>query len=100
MALPTIAFSTPVSKEFLGDGGIYAVEVSSNALANALNRALNLSLEEHVRLGQYLRQRVIRYFSLTTMGEQIDAIYNALLTGDPLPTTDSTPAHQQAPGNP
>ena len=100
MALPTIAFSTPVSKEFLGDGGIYAVEVSSNALANALNRALNLSLEEQVRLGQYLRQRVIRYFSLTTMGEQIDAIYNALLTGDPLPTTDSTPAHQQAPGNP
>ena len=100
MALPTIAFNTPVSREFLGDGGIYATEITSQALANALSCALDLSLPERERLGQYLRQRVIRYFSWNEMGEQIDAIYNALLTGDPLPAVNPTPAHQQAPGNP
>ncbi len=86
MALPTIAFNMPVSREFLGDGGIYATEVSSQALAAALNRALDLSTDERTRLGQYLRRRVINYFSWDKAGKQIEAVYKALLAGEPLPS--------------
>jgi glycosyltransferase involved in cell wall biosynthesis len=85
MALPTVAFNMPVSREFLGDGGIYATEHSSEALAAALNRALDLSDEERARLGQYLRQRAVRYFSWEWAGEQIEAVYLALLAGEPIP---------------
>lgn len=85
MALPTVAFNRPVSREFLGDGGIYAAEVTSQALAAALNRALDLSADERARLGRYLRERAIRHFSWDRAGEQIEAVYRALLAGEPLP---------------
>lgn len=87
MALPTVAYNLPVSREFLGDGGLYANEVSSPALAAVLNRALNLTTEERHRLGQYLRQRVIHHFSWERAGQQIEAVYYALLAGEPLPVT-------------
>ncbi len=86
MGLPTVAFNLPVSREFLGDGGIYAADITGQALAAALNRALDLSTEERTRLGQYLRQRVIRNYAWRQAAEQIDAIYRALLSGQPLPT--------------
>lgn len=100
MALPTVAFNTPVSREFLGDGGIYAAETSSAALATALQRALDLSAEERQRLGQYLRQRAIRHFSWQQAGEQIVSIYRALLSGEPLPQTNPRPFQRELPGNP
>jgi len=85
MGLPTVSFNMPVSREFLGDGGIYAQEVSSQALAAALNRALDLCPAERVTLGGYLRQRAVKHFSWDRTGEDIEAIYRALLSGDPLP---------------
>ncbi len=100
MALPTIAFNTPVSREFLGDGGIYPAKMESDALADALNRALDLSDEERRRLGQYLRRRVINHFSWQDTGQQIEAIYQALLTGQPLPAAAPQPAPQQLPDSP
>lgn len=100
MALPTVAFSTPVSREFLGSGGIYAPEISSRALAAALNRALDLSAQERRRLGQHLRQRVIQNFSWQWTGEQIEAIYHALLTGQPLPSAAPKPSQHRLPGSP
>jgi glycosyltransferase involved in cell wall biosynthesis len=100
MALPTVAFNTPVSREFLGDGGIYATEISSPALAAALNRALDLSTEERSRLGRYLRQRVLGHFSWQRTGEQIEAIYQALVNGGPLPASQRQPAQHQLPRNP
>jgi glycosyltransferase involved in cell wall biosynthesis len=98
MALPTVAFNTPVSREFLGDGGIYASEVSSRALAAALNRALDLSPEEQARVGRYLRQRAIRSYSWQPTGEQIEAIYYALLAGEPLPALNLNRAQSPIPG--
>lgn len=86
MGLPTVAFNLPVSREFLGDGGIYAPDISSPGLAAGLNRALDLSADERVRLGSYLRQRVISHFSWAQTAEQIDVVYRALLAGEPLPT--------------
>ena len=96
MGLPTVAFTMPVSQEFLGDGGIYAHEVSSQALALAINRALDLTPDERTRLGHYLRQRVINHFSWGRVIEQIEAVYDALLTGKPLPTANiiSSPSYR------
>lgn len=85
MSLPTVAFNLPVSREFLGDGGIYAPEISSEGLLVALNRALDLSSAERTRLGAYLRQRVIRNFSWGRTAEQIEVVYRAMLAGEPLP---------------
>jgi glycosyltransferase involved in cell wall biosynthesis len=89
IGLPTVAFNLPVSREFLGDGGIYAADITGEALAAALNRALDLSTEERVRLGHYLRQRVVRNYNWSQAAEQIEAIYRALLSGQPLPTRSS-----------
>jgi glycosyltransferase involved in cell wall biosynthesis len=85
MALPTVVFQMPVGREFLGDAGIYASEVSSPALAEALGRALDMTPAQRARLGYRLRQRVIHHFSWDRAGERIEEIYYALLTGDPLP---------------
>lgn len=100
LALPTVTFNLPVSREFLGDGGIYAADTSSEALAAALNRALDLSPAERSRLGQYLRQRVIRSFSWQRAGEQIESVYHALLAGEPLPLSGLKPAIRRLPENP
>ena len=100
IALPTVAFNTPVSREFLGDGGIFATEMTGQALAVALNRALDLSAPARRRLGQYLRQRVIEHFSWDTTGKEIDAIYQALVSGHPLPDTNPAPLQRQLSGNP
>ena len=40
MGLPTVAFDTPVSREYLGDVGIYATAGRSRVLAEALLDAL------------------------------------------------------------
>jgi glycosyltransferase involved in cell wall biosynthesis len=89
MGLPTVAYSVPVSREFLGEAGIYAAEVNSEALAAALRRALDLSTDERARLGQVLRQRALHLYSWDRAGEQIEAVYRALLAGEPLPVSAS-----------
>jgi glycosyltransferase involved in cell wall biosynthesis len=99
MALPTVTFNLPVSREFLGDGGIYAADTSSQALAVAPNRALDLSPGERARLGSYLRQRVMRIFSWQRAGEQIESVYHALLAGEPLPVSGLKPAIRRLPEN-
>lgn len=89
LSLPTVAFNLPVSREFLGDGGIYAADINSPALAAALNRALDLSPGERTRLGRYLRRRVVQHFSWERAAEKIEAVYLALLAGEPLPVAKS-----------
>ncbi len=86
LGLPTVAFNMPVSREFLGRGGIYATEVTSEALVGALTRTLDLTPGKRMRLGRYLRQRVINSYSWNGTIEQIEAVYYALLAGKPLPT--------------
>ncbi len=82
MALPTVAFDKPVSREFLGDNGIYATDVNSEALAAALNQALDLSPEERADIVDYFRQRVIHHYSWDRAAERIESIYRTLLTGE------------------
>lgn len=85
MALPTAAFETPVSREFLGDYGVYALERTAPALATALRQMLDMSVDDKVVLGERLRERVKALFSWERVGEQMVAVYRALIEGEPLP---------------
>ncbi len=85
MALPTVAFKTPVSQEYLGSYGIYARERTAPALADAIETALNLSDAERTRRGNALRHRILSHFTWEQVGEQIETIYGAVLNGHPKP---------------
>lgn len=87
MALPTVAFDTPVSREYLGDYGLYACERTAPALALALGRALDMPPHARAARGQWLRERARLLFSWERVGEQIVAVYRALVEGEPLPRT-------------
>ncbi len=77
MALPTVAFDTAVSREYLGSLGVYAERVgSAEALAGALGRLLR-ARDDWPRLGQGLRERAARHFSWERFGRQLLTIYRA-----------------------
>jgi glycosyltransferase involved in cell wall biosynthesis len=79
MGLPTVAFDTPVSREYLGELGIYATPSEPVSLANALARGL-----EHAEangLGQDLRRRAVGAYSWDRAAETILQAYD-LVCGD------------------
>jgi glycosyltransferase involved in cell wall biosynthesis len=61
MGLPTVAFETPVSREYLGDAGIYAMPADAISLAEAL--AEGLSSVDDPRRGRVLRQIAMERYS-------------------------------------
>ncbi len=61
MGLPTVAFATPVSREYLGDQGIYAEPGDPDSLAEALLRALSDPQRE-------TRRRALREEALQAYG--------------------------------
>jgi glycosyltransferase involved in cell wall biosynthesis len=64
---------------------VYARERSASALAAGLRRLLDMPLAERAALGRRLRQRVSALFSWERVGEQMVAVYQALIEGEPLP---------------
>jgi len=85
MGLPTVAFDTPVSREFLGHQGIYAKVHTAEALAEAFNQALNMPAEERARISFLLRQWAITNYSWLKTGQQLELVYQAVLAGHPQP---------------
>ena len=81
MALPTVAFDTPVSREYLGDQGLYATEHSAADLAAALSQMLDMPEAERVVLGEKLRQRAKAVYSWERTGERLVAVYQPLVEG-------------------
>jgi glycosyltransferase involved in cell wall biosynthesis len=77
LALPTVAFDTPVSREYLGDWGIYAERGNPAALAEAIGSILE-DEERATALGAGLRQRAIERYSWEQAGRQIVGIYDLL----------------------
>jgi len=77
MALPTVAFDTPVSREYLGDWGVYAERGNPAALAEALGSIL-ADKERATALGVGLRQRAMERYSWEQAGRQILGIYDSL----------------------
>jgi glycosyltransferase involved in cell wall biosynthesis len=85
MALPTAAFDTPVSREYLGDWGLFAKQRTAPALATTLSQMLDMPSGERTVLGRRLRERAEALFSWERVGEQMLAVYGALIEGEPLP---------------
>jgi glycosyltransferase involved in cell wall biosynthesis len=77
LALPTVAFDTPVSREYLSAWGIYAERGNPAALAEALGSILNDG-ERAATLGAALRQRAIEKYSWEQAGRQVLRIYDSL----------------------
>jgi glycosyltransferase involved in cell wall biosynthesis len=78
MGLPVVAFDTPVSREILGDLGMYAQLGSAEDLA----AKLGLALEDGAlasRLGAALRARAVSDFSWERAACQIEEIYRQVL---------------------
>jgi glycosyltransferase involved in cell wall biosynthesis len=63
MGLPTVTFDTPVSREYLGDKGIYARAGDAESLAQALLRTLAMEPDRARALSRELRQAAIEDYS-------------------------------------
>jgi glycosyltransferase involved in cell wall biosynthesis len=77
LALPTVAFDTPVSREYLDEWGVYAEKGNPTALAEALASILD-DEKRASALGAGLRQRAIEKYSWEQAGRQIMGIYDSL----------------------
>ncbi len=75
MGLPTVAFPTPVSREYLDDLGVYAREISAAALADALLALLNDPSEATER-GAKLRERAVKKYSWERGSQLIQEVYD------------------------
>lgn len=79
MELPTVAFDTPISREYLGSLGTYAKPVGDGA---ALAEAINGLIKDPAcwnELGRELRGRAARHFSWSQSGRRLAGIYASLL---------------------
>ncbi|NJN16374.1 MAG: glycosyltransferase family 4 protein [Oscillochloris sp.] len=86
MGLPVVAFETPVSREILGEHGIYAQLGSAEDLAAKLVRALD-DHELAQRLAGALRMRAVHDFSWDRAVRRLEEIYTIARTPDPIATT-------------
>jgi YD repeat-containing protein len=93
--LPTVAFDTPVAREYLGLDGLLAVRGDAASLADKLMAGLFPDGGDQTgrELGQRLRQRAIQQFSWDSAGQMIVATYRGLIerrAGGPV--SESMPA--------
>jgi len=75
MGLPTVAFDTPVSREYLGEEGIFAQPGDPLSLAQALLAGLSESPEDRQQQGEKLRRMAVASFSLGRAAETIFQAY-------------------------
>jgi glycosyltransferase involved in cell wall biosynthesis len=91
--LPTVAFDTPVAREYLGLDGLLAVRGDVESLAAKLRAALAFEGHAAQEMGQRLRQRALQQFAWDQAGQLIVATYRALIArrrGGPV--SESMPA--------
>jgi glycosyltransferase involved in cell wall biosynthesis len=81
MELPTVAFDLPVSREFLGELGVYAEPGNTASLANAI-QSLLADPAWAESLGRRSRQRVAEEYSWKQAGLHILSIYDRLLNSE------------------
>ncbi len=82
MALPTVAFDTPVAREYLGLDGLLAARGSTESLAAHMAAALlppDDAPNAYRDMGLRLRQRAIQHFDWHVAGQQIVKTYRELL---------------------
>jgi glycosyltransferase involved in cell wall biosynthesis len=74
LGVPTVAFDTPVAREYLGPYGLFAARGNVDSLAETLQQAL-FDRESTGRLGECLRQRAIDQFEWSMAGKLIVDAY-------------------------
>jgi len=79
LGLPTVAFDTPVSREYLSEWGIYAERGNPVALAEAIASLLH-DQNRRRELGDQLRRRAIENYSWRSAGKKISEIYQGCLS--------------------
>ena len=77
MGLPTVAYETPVSRELLGEHGVYAPPGDVAALGEALLGLLDDGGRREV-LGRALRARALYRFSWDGVGARLESVYESL----------------------
>ena len=77
MGLPTVAFDTPVSREYLGPNGVYAARGDSDDLARCLLSLLD-NQERRLALGAALRRRAQAVYSWDLAADTILDIYQSV----------------------
>jgi glycosyltransferase involved in cell wall biosynthesis len=77
MAMPIVAFDTPVQREYLGDLGVYAAPGDVENLVAGI-RTLLEDAPRRAALGAALRQRAIEHYSWEQAGRQIVGVYRKL----------------------
>jgi glycosyltransferase involved in cell wall biosynthesis len=78
MALPTVAFDTPVSREYLGEHGVYAAVRDADDLARRLEELIG-NPGRRAELGAALRQRAQEQYSWESAGGRILGIYASVV---------------------
>ncbi|KAB8144366.1 glycosyltransferase family 4 protein [Chloroflexia bacterium SDU3-3] len=96
MGLPVVTFDTPVSREYLGDLGIYARFGSVDDLADKIAQAL-ADPERAGRLGALGRQKAVHDLSSDRAGPEIEAVYEAAIANR---ARASRRSHKAAAGEP
>jgi glycosyltransferase involved in cell wall biosynthesis len=76
--LPVVAFDNPVSRDYLGEDGVYAPSGDVDALARGIAQLLEQRVEAKAR-GKRLRARAIEKFSWDVSARKIETAYGALL---------------------
>lgn len=83
MGLPTVAFDTPVSREYLGDLGVYATVPDVVAFAQQITDLLDDPVRAR-SIGQGLRQRVMAY-SWQSIARRIVEVYDQTMAKSQIP---------------
>ena len=78
MGLPTVAFDTQVSREYLGAWGLYARTGDYICLAEAIGSILE-DRRRAATLGKKLRERAVREYSWPVLLQNLGDIYSGLL---------------------
>lgn len=79
LALPTVAFDTPVSREYLAEHGVYAPRGDVNGLARGMSELLG-NAECAAARGARLRERAIARYSWDAAGQRLTDIYASVIT--------------------
>jgi glycosyltransferase involved in cell wall biosynthesis len=80
MGLPSVAYEGPVSRELLGEAGVFAPMRDVQALAAALTGLLRDPHEQKLR-GQALRERAVALFGWPALGRRLVDVYRTCLEG-------------------